>query len=61
MSFAEKLINFRATNKLTQFQLAEIVDVSPGMIGRWESGKNRPRKTKEIYVEKKMEEYTNGN
>lgn len=60
MSFAEELVNFRAEHGLTQAQLAEMVDVSPGMVGRWETGKNAPRRTTQIFVTKKMEEYANG-
>jgi transcriptional regulator with XRE-family HTH domain len=41
--FRENLAKFRKERKLTQIQLAELLDVQPRLISRWESGETKPQ------------------
>nr|DAG65907.1 MAG TPA: hypothetical protein [Caudoviricetes sp.] len=57
MDFAERLIQFRAKNNLTQKQAAEILSVNISMIYFYESGKNKPSKKNKIIIDEKMKNY----
>lgn len=41
-SFAENLALLRRTRKLTQMQLADLLDVQPRLVSRWETGTSKP-------------------
>ena len=41
--FGENLARLRKTRKLTQLQLADLVDVQPRLISRWETGETKPQ------------------
>lgn len=60
MDFAERLIQFRAKNNLTQKQAAKILNVNISMIYFYESGKNKPSKKNKIIIGEKMEDYERG-
>lgn len=55
MELAQKIIDFRAINNLTQAELAEKIGVSRGMIVEIESGKRKVKRVTqrkiEIYLE----------
>ena len=38
MKFSEKLVQLRKQNKLSQEQLADMLDVSRQAVSKWESG-----------------------
>lgn len=42
MSFRDKLIKLRTESKLSQQELADLLDVSRQTVSRWEAGKNTP-------------------
>lgn len=46
IKFSEFLKEKRAAANLTQDKLAELMEVSPTSVQNWESGKNKPQKTK---------------
>lgn len=41
--FGKKLVEIRKTRKLTQTQLAELLDVQAAVISRWENGVSKPQ------------------
>lgn len=41
--FRENLVRLRKERQLTQIQLAELLDVQPRLISRWESGETKPQ------------------
>jgi transcriptional regulator with XRE-family HTH domain len=41
--FRENLVTLRKERKLTQLQLAELLEVQPRLISRWETGETRPQ------------------
>lgn len=41
--FRESLVRLRRERKLTQLQLAELLDVQPRLISRWETGESKPQ------------------
>ncbi|VAX09948.1 hypothetical protein MNBD_GAMMA26-1908 [hydrothermal vent metagenome] len=41
--FGKKLAELRKTRQLTQMELAEMLEVQPRLIGRWEQGKGKPQ------------------
>jgi transcriptional regulator with XRE-family HTH domain len=41
--FGKTLAELRKTRKLTQSQLAELLDVQPAVISRWENGVSKPQ------------------
>ena len=55
MTFGEKCLNFRARFSLTQTELAEMFDVTPLMIYRYESGIAKPRETNKLRFEEIMQ------
>lgn len=57
MDFSEKLLTFRANNKLTQAEVAKLFGVTANMIVRYESNKAAPRKTHKILFENLMNNY----
>ncbi|PLR40864.1 XRE family transcriptional regulator [Chimaeribacter californicus] len=40
--FGKNLANLRKQRTLTQLELANLLDVQPRMVGRWEQGASRP-------------------
>ena len=46
MKFSEKLIKLRKENKLSQEQLANMLDVSRQSVSKWESGQTYPEMDK---------------
>lgn len=51
------LLEFRSKHHLTQMQLAEILEVNPNMIHRYETGMNKPTAVNKIKFENKMKQY----
>jgi transcriptional regulator with XRE-family HTH domain len=41
--FRENLVRLRKERRLTQMQLAELLDVQPRLISRWETGETKPQ------------------
>ncbi|WP_026100724.1 helix-turn-helix domain-containing protein [Synechococcus sp. PCC 7336] len=41
--FAENLIQLRKSRQLTQLELANLLDIQPRLVGRWEQGKGKPQ------------------
>lgn len=41
--FRENLIRLRKTRKLTQLELANLLDVQPRLVSRWETGQTKPQ------------------
>ncbi|NJN48142.1 MAG: helix-turn-helix transcriptional regulator [Candidatus Competibacteraceae bacterium] len=41
--FAQNLITLRKARKLTQLELAHLLDIQPRMLGRWEQGVVKPQ------------------
>jgi transcriptional regulator with XRE-family HTH domain len=41
--FGKNLAQLRQARKLTQLQLADLVDVQPRLISRWETGETKPQ------------------
>ena len=58
--FGEQLIQFRAKHNLTQTQLAEILNVSVGMIHKYEQKGSNPTAKNKILIQNKMKEYERG-
>ena len=46
MKFSEKLVQLRKQNKLSQEQLADMLDVSRQAVSKWESGTTYPEMDK---------------
>lgn len=57
MDFAEKMLVFRARHKLTQTQLAKIIDVDINTVHRTETKKTKPTLRNQIIFENKMKEW----
>ena len=57
MEYGKNLLEFRAKYNLTQKDLAELFEVSPNMVFRYEKGTHKPHKANEIRFENKMKEY----
>lgn len=55
MTLAERLLNHRAKNGLTQAQLDRLLGVSSQTVYRLESG-HKPRKVREIMIVRKLNE-----
>lgn len=55
MTLAERLLNYRAKNGLTQAQLDMLLGVSSQTVYRLESG-HKPRKVREIMIVRKLNE-----
>lgn len=43
VDFGKKLAELRKVRHLTQMELAELLEVQPRLIGRWEQGKGKPQ------------------
>lgn len=43
VDFGQQLTKIRKERQLTQLELAELLDVQPRLIGRWEQGKGKPQ------------------
>ena len=43
IDFGKNLSNIRKSRQLTQSGLADLLDVQPRMVGRWEQGKAKPQ------------------
>ena len=43
VEFGKNLANIRKSRQLTQLDLANLLDVQPRMVGRWEQGKAKPQ------------------
>jgi len=43
VEFGKNLSNIRKARQLTQLELANLLDVQPRMVGRWEQGKAKPQ------------------
>jgi transcriptional regulator with XRE-family HTH domain len=43
IDFRRNLISIRKDRKLTQAQLAELLDIQPRLISRWETGETKPQ------------------
>jgi len=41
--FGKNLSNIRKSRQLTQLELANLLDIQPRMVGRWEQGKAKPQ------------------
>ena len=41
--FGKNLAELRKARQLTQLELAELLDIQPRLIGRWEQGKGKPQ------------------
>lgn len=61
MSFAVKMITFRAKNNLTQEQAANILGVSLNMVHRYEKSVSTPSRKNELMFNEIMENYTSEN
>ncbi|MBR5270634.1 MAG: helix-turn-helix transcriptional regulator [Clostridia bacterium] len=57
MSYAQKLLQFRAKHNLTQDQLAKILGISKCMIFRYEKYMNKPTAVNCVKFENKMKEW----
>lgn len=57
MTFAEKILNFRIDNNLSQTAAGEILGTDQATISEYENGKREPNKLNKVYFEKKMQEY----
>lgn len=57
MNFAEKILNFRIDNGLSQSETADIVGISQADVSQYENGKREPNKLNKVYFERKMQEY----
>lgn len=57
MNFAEKILNFRIDNRLSQSETADIVGISQADVSQYENGKREPNKLNKAYFERKMQEY----
>ena len=57
MTFAEKILNFRAEYDLTQKQLSKILGVSLLMVYKYESVLSKPSPKNKIRFEKKIKEW----
>jgi transcriptional regulator with XRE-family HTH domain len=55
MNFGEKCLNFRARFSLTQNDLAEMFEVTPLMVSRYENGYAKPREANKMRFEEIME------
>lgn len=55
MTLAERLLNYRAKNGLTQAQLDRLLGVSSQTVYRLEAG-HKPRKVREIMIVRKLNE-----
>lgn len=40
--FGKSLLKLRKARKLTQLQLAELIEVQPRLVSRWETGESKP-------------------
>jgi len=43
VDFGKNLSNIRKSRQLTQLELANLLEVQPRMVGRWEQGKAKPQ------------------
>lgn len=57
MTFSEKLLNFRAEHKLTQKQMAEILEVNPQMVYKYENDLSKPSKKNHLRFNKILDSY----
>ena len=57
MNYGITLLEFRAKHLLTQTQLAEILDVTPVMVYKYENQKAKPTQVNKIIFENKMKEW----
>lgn len=57
MDFSEKLLTFRASNKLTQAEVAKLFGITTNMIVRYENNKAAPNKAHKILFENLMSNY----
>lgn len=57
MSFAERILNFRIDNGLSQKAMAEIIGAGQADVSAYENGKREPNKLNKVYFERKMQEY----
>lgn len=52
MDIIERLEQFRLENKITQQELAKMLEVAFSTISRWLNGKSKPRKMQTYHIEK---------
>ena len=57
MEYGRTLIEFRAKHNLTQAQLANVLDVNPGMIHRYETGKASPSEMHKVVYAIRMNNF----
>lgn len=57
MTFAEKLLNFRIENNLSQKATAALFNVHQSDISEYEVGKREPNKLNRAYYERRMDNY----
>jgi transcriptional regulator with XRE-family HTH domain len=43
VDFGKNLVKLRKLRQLTQAQLADILDIQPRLVGRWEQGQGKPQ------------------
>ena len=54
------MLNYRAMHKLTQAELAGILEINPMAVYRCESGKFKMHKANELRISKKLEKLEKG-
>ena len=54
MTLGERMLNYRAMHKLTQAELADILEINPMAVYRCESGKFKMHKVNELRISQKM-------
>lgn len=60
MTLGERMLNYRAMHKLTQAELADILEINPMAVYRCESGKFKMHKANELRISKKLEKLEKG-
>jgi predicted transcriptional regulator len=57
MTWAETLLNVRAKYRLTQKELAEVLDISKNMVYRYEVGISKPSVVNKVRMENNLREW----
>ena len=60
MTLGERMLNYRAMHKLTQAELADILEINPMAVYRCESGKFKMHKANKLRISKKLEKLEKG-
>lgn len=55
VDFRQSLVKLRKQRHLTQMQLAELLDVQPRLISRWETGESKPQFDHVVQLSKVLE------